>query len=1278
GSSGDSGFHRESDQEDAKIKDEPGIGVSTEDESPSSHLKSEGYIERQSAGRNSGKEQEAGSAMDHEEKPHPPPLGPSGPLADRDVNRDPPDEAPPVKTEGSSSTTTPPIPRFSAKKKSPSKLGKPKMRAPDAEESGDVRTWTPDQLQKIFYRKQLNEFLLEDPVMIVMKPRLIGELQGPVKPLPQASDFMAAITSLMNMLEDAGIVAGAFDADTVFELSLTTVEESSKRLFKLLKLLVGATASLSSLGPMEEYPTSASSHSGFASAKASVFSDIGSDSSTKPVRMTLGPSGAAMLEARKIKEEKSQVETAVVPKAAPNPNSPGRMQSFFNTAMDRFLKEQSEEKRREQPKVREASDVDMESMRSFHPSPDEYDPDDLSIDVPRRVAVASAEAAAPSGGAEGTPRVRMAAISELKEFSGRDTDEDRARSWLGKVKSAFIRDQAPDSEKCIVFGNLLTGPARNWYQQLGRTTRGSWKDLLDGFRVEYCGLGVSLARQYYHAMKRSDESPLEYLHRLTVLGLRAKLAIKTGTAAVLREHVEHFIETLDDRDLADHLTLLRLADGDALADVLRVRQRAKSRQRKSAAGSTKYRQKAPSAPPQASSKPTRAVRAIRMAIDSDGSGSESDSGGSDLDQRRSQVYLAAVADQIHEAGECPMEEFYNLIRQWYDPTRHAGMFPSKAEKMQAKSKVSSPKDPINNTRGIHEKRTLMIASLRKDEYARSDVVMELDLADGKTRGYWKDHAPDTEPGILKAVNSITRTPPEIGWDLRPGESRGYWKYYSPGKWFKQAKITGKINNSKATMLLDSGAEVSIVDTTFARKVGCIIDESQRQECVGIGENVYTTLGRTTIKVTLAGYLVYFFDAWVGALAGQDAILGMDFMVPAGIRLDFADGTMCLADEVRIQLSGRRPPYGRSRHSLLLEANVAIPVGDSVEIPLKPPRALERVELWTVRGEQWVPTVAKGLGRRRHLRITNVGDHELHMPRSTELGMWLAEDLVPRVPGHVSVGSRRNAEWQTLAFEATTEQRYCEEPPPVSSEPLVERPLYDPPTKILRRGEMTPRPTVAAATVRWADPIVTDAKPSEPKVAAVEAITDQGSQVHREGEVHAEPEADLTLDAEATVPTLVEDTPTEETPEELKIEELEEPAEIQEDAEGYYHEGGCLSAEDLEGQMAILPEIVSTTEEVKIEDVQAGDPKWNTPEEINRLRRIIWKRNHLLIGKGNALPPAAVGVVCDIDVGGAAPIAQRVRRVAPQYREKLSDLIKGLLTAKIIVPSTSPWVSCRTR
>ena len=63
------------------------------------------------------------------------------------------------------------------------------------------------------------------------------------------------------------------------------------------------------------------------------------------------------------------------------------------------------------------------------------------------------------------------------------------------------------------------------------------------------------------------------------------------------------------------------------------------------------------------------------------------------------------------------------------------------------------------------------------------------------------------------------------------------------------------------------------------------------------------MGRTKIKITLDASLVYYYDVRIGDQVGQEAILGMDFMVPAGIRLDLVDGTLCLPDEVRTLSSG---------------------------------------------------------------------------------------------------------------------------------------------------------------------------------------------------------------------------------------------------------------------------------------------------------------------------------------------------------------------------------------
>ncbi|OWZ02237.1 LOW QUALITY PROTEIN: reverse transcriptase [Phytophthora megakarya] len=93
-------------------------------------------------------------------------------------------------------------------------------------------------------------------------------------------------------------------------------------------------------------------------------------------------------------------------------------------------------------------------------------------------------------------------------------------------------------------------------------------------------------------------------------------------------------------------------------------------------------------------------------------------------------------------------------------------------------------------------------------------------------------------------------------------------------------------------------------------------------------------------------------------------------------------------------------------------------------------------------------------------------------------------------------------------------------------------------------------------------------------------------------------------------------------------------------------------------MAVLPEVPVTAEDVRIEYIQLCRSDNQTPEEIDRLRQRIWKFRHLLIGKGNALPPAARGVVCDIDVGGARPIALNLTRVMIYPMPLVNDLLEN--------------------
>ena len=92
---------------------------------------------------------------------------------------------------------------------------------------------------------------------------------------------------------------------------------------------------------------------------------------------------------------------------------------------------------------------------------------------------------------------------------------------------------------------------------------------------------------------------------------------------------------------------------------------------------------------------------------------------------------------------------------------------------------------------------------------------------------------------------------------------------------------------------------------------------------------------------------------------------------------------------------------------------------------------------------------------------------------------------------------------------------------------------------------------------------------------------------------------------------------------------------------YSNETEEMYAEDVDQHMAILPGVVIPATGVSLEAIHVRDPGDPLSSDKEKLRQLIWANRHLLIGKVNSLPPAACGAVCDIDVGFAKPIAQRV-------------------------------------
>ena len=83
-------------------------------------------------------------------------------------------------------------------------------------------------------------------------------------------------------------------------------------------------------------------------------------------------------------------------------------------------------------------------------------------------------------------------------------------------------------------------------------------------------------------------------------------------------------------------------------------------------------------------------------------------------------------------------------------------------------------------------------------------------------------------------------------------------------------------------------------------------------------------------------------------------------------------------------------------------------------------------------------------------------------------------------------------------------------------------------------------------------------------------------------------------------------------------------------------------------MAVLPEAKTSLTEITIDDIKVGGPGISLSKDQEDLRQMIWKIRHLLIVKGNALPPEACGAVCDIDVEEARQNSQRARPVYQNF------------------------------
>ena len=113
-----------------------------------------------------------------------------------------------------------------------------KIKALGSDRESGTETWQTDQLETNFYGNELRKLLSSDPLLKILKTKLIRLPRGPVSAPMETSNQLEAILRLMKQL-DAEFSAEDFNTQTLLEYNNFQVIHAGRSLFVKLVPLFG-------------------------------------------------------------------------------------------------------------------------------------------------------------------------------------------------------------------------------------------------------------------------------------------------------------------------------------------------------------------------------------------------------------------------------------------------------------------------------------------------------------------------------------------------------------------------------------------------------------------------------------------------------------------------------------------------------------------------------------------------------------------------------------------------------------------------------------------------------------------------------------------------------------------------------------------------------------------------------------------------------------------------------------------------------------------------------
>ncbi|OWY96436.1 hypothetical protein PHMEG_00033294 [Phytophthora megakarya] len=350
-------------------------------------------------------------------------------------------------------------------------------------------------------------------------------------------------------------------------------------------------------------------------------------------------------------------------------------------------------------------------------------------------------------------------------------------------------------------------------------------------------------------------------------------------------------------------------------------------------------------------------------------------------------------------------------------------------------------------------------------------------------------------------------------------------------------------------------------------------------------------------------------------------------------------------------------------------SLLIPAGEWIEFRLQKRKpSLGTHDVWVQRTAALIPTIIRfRKGQPTIVRLTNITDRVVYCPAHLDVIAWVPRGFMPKQAGNVPIDSRKYEQWQGLAYAGSHDETRFK----LECEHVLQKldEYSSDGDDSLSQDEQWSMEPVARSVDSATDgsPVSDDPVTAAVALGASTLTPTESSDVDQDcnnppTETHSDeksPEAavaDLMLTFMCVMHV-------------LSTESNDDP-----DDDNAVHEANYISLEEYAQELAFFPDLT----EPSVTELDYTTPNVKNPrfvgDQQRRLDDVLKKHEAIMIWSGNALPPPAYGVVCDIDVQGHAPIKQRARRIPLRHLQKLYELLKGLLKADLVAFSDSPWAS----